>query len=205
MIRARDVMSSSLLEVERGMNVTHAARVMAGQHVGSLIVTASGYPVGILTETDITKLIAAGKDPNVVRIEEIMSSPLFSTTPDVDIVQIANSMAANRIKKMPVMEHQRVIGMITQTDIIKHVLRMSSNLTAQYSTERLPDGFEGIAAATSELYNSVKGSMDKTKHWHMRCSTCGQRLMVEERNGKLDMNSCPHCGGTLEYDQAPPI
>jgi signal-transduction protein with cAMP-binding, CBS, and nucleotidyltransferase domain len=198
-------MSSTVLELEKGATVSHGARIMAGQHVGSIIVTAGGYPVGILTETDITRTIAAGKDPNFVKIEEVMSSPLFSTSSDVDVVQIANSMASNRIKKMPVVEHQKVIGMITQTDIIKHVLRMCSGLHQQYQDGALPESFQKIAACTSDVYQSMKGSLEKSKHWHMKCATCGQRVMAEEHNGVLSLTACPHCGGTLEYDQAPPM
>ena len=199
-------MNTSILSVERGTTVAQAARIMAGQHVGSIIVTAANYPVGIITETDLTTVIAKGQDPNTLLIEEIMSSPLFSTGPEVDIVQIANTMSANHIKKMPVVEHQRVIGMITQTDIVKHVLRVSSGISSQYKEGSLnAPSFQFFAAATTDLYNSLKGNMESSKHWHMKCNQCGHRVLVEERDGKLSMSTCPKCGSPLDYDPTPPL
>jgi signal-transduction protein with cAMP-binding, CBS, and nucleotidyltransferase domain/DNA-directed RNA polymerase subunit RPC12/RpoP len=196
-------MNQSIVHLERGTTVMDAARNMASQHVGSIIVTAGGYPVGIITETDITRLIATGRDPKLSHIEEIMSSPLFSTSPETELVDIANTMASNRIKKMPVVEHQRVIGMITQTDVIRHVLKVCTQLQENYTKGEVdPVSF---VKQSSMLYKSVK-ELDHTKHWHMRCMSCGYQFLNDETDdGRLVIQRCPRCGGAIGYDPTPPL
>lgn len=203
MLTAREIMNTSLVHLEHGTSVNEAAQIMAGQHIGSIIVTANGYPIGIVTETDLTKAVAGGKDLNKLFIEEIMSSPLFSTSPDADMTEVASTMTINRIKKMPVLEHQRVIGIITQTDIIKHILEVCAHVHEQYKNGKM-DAID-FAACSAELYRNVKSNMDAAKHWHMRCTKCGYQFLNEERGGRLTANTCPRCNGPITYDQSPPI
>lgn len=198
MLTAREVMSKAPLHVERDITVMDAARQMTENHVGSIIITASGYPVGIVTETDITTLVADGIDPKTTLIESIMSSPLFSTSPETDISEVANTMTTNHIKKMPVVEHQRVIGIVTQTDIVRHMLRLAASQTRdekKISDVQLKD----VYAATRSLHP------EDVKYWYMRCLSCGNSFLNQERNGKLLMTFCPRCSGKIEYDPAPPI
>lgn len=206
-MKARDVMNTSLLHLERGTSVAQAAHAMAGQHVGSLIVTAGGYPIGIVTETDLVRLVAHGKNPANTGIEEIMSSPLFSTTPDTDMIHIANTMTANKIKKMPVIEHGRVVGIITQTDVIKHVLHVCSAYNEQMrsGTNKEDPNLAKFITCSVDMFSKVNAGHDNTKHWHMRCLSCGHRFMTEEKAGRLEHTVCPQCGGRIDYDPAPPL
>jgi len=203
MLSAKQIMNPVVIELERGTLVSSAADIMVKRHVGSVIVTAGDYPVGILTETDIAKMISAGKSPITTKVEEIMSSPLFSTTPDADMTQIANTMTSNKIKKMPVVEHQRVIGIITQTDIVKHILRVCSHIHEEYTKGKMNS--IDFATCSAELYSQVRSSVDSTKHWHMRCTSCGHQFLAEERDGKLLVEACPKCNGQIEYDPTPPL
>ena len=203
MLTARQIMNPLVIEVDRATPVSDAAAIMVKRHVGSIIVTAGGYPVGILTETDIAKMIALRKSADTTNVDEIMSSPLFSTTPEADMTQIANTMTSNKIKKMPVVEHQRVIGIITQTDIVKHILKVCSHVHEEYTKGKMNS--LDFATCTAELYSQVRKSVDSAKHWHMRCIKCGHQFLAEERDGKLLADVCPRCGGQIEYDPTPPL
>lgn len=204
MVTARDIMSTAVQCLERGTNMADAARLMVDHHVGSVIVTTNGYPVGIVTETDITRLAANGNDLRVTPVESVMSSPLFSTDPETDIVQVANTMSSERIKKMPVVERQRVIGVLTQTDIVKHVLAaltdLRANLTAGSITASEFDRRAKDLFATARL----SGASD-TKQWHMLCTSCGLRFLDQEHENALEHQSCPNCGGPIIYDPTPPM
>lgn len=203
MLIAREIMNTNVVHLERGISMAAAAQIMVERHVGSIIITASSYPIGILTENDITRIISMNLDPTTTKVEDFMSSPLFSTTPDTDMTQIANTMTVNRIKKMPVLEHQRCIGIITQTDIIKHILRVCSQIHDEYTKGKMSS--MDFATCSSELYGTFKNSFDAAKHWHMLCKQCGNKFLDEEREGKLVIESCPKCHGQLEYDPTPPI
>jgi signal-transduction protein with cAMP-binding, CBS, and nucleotidyltransferase domain len=171
---------------------------MAAQHVGSIIVAQSGYPIGIVTETDMTKVLASGQDARTLAVDRIMSSPLFSTSPDTDLMEVVNAMTANHIKKMPVVEHQRVIGIITQTDIIKNVLTVTRHLQEQLAAGSI--NTTDYQTRTDAMFRMVQGDLSDTKFWHMRCLSCGFQFTNEETGGKLSHPVCPRCGGQINYD-----
>jgi signal-transduction protein with cAMP-binding, CBS, and nucleotidyltransferase domain len=195
-LTGRDIMTPSVVTLERGASVAEATKVMAERSVGSLI-------VGILTETDIVRLLSKGGDPRTHPVEELMSSPLFSTAPETDAISIANTMTMNHIKKMPVLERQQIVGMITQTDIVKYVLRMISELHEQFSKGEI--GANEFAKRSQEIFNGVPKLQGVAKEWHMLCKACANQFLADEVNGKLAVNVCPRCGGEITYDLNPPI
>ena len=202
-LTGRDIMTSTVLTLERGASARDASILMAQRGVGSLIVTAGGYPVGILTETDIVRLVSRGEDPGARVVEDLMSSPLFSTAPDADVISIANTMTMNHIKKMPVLERQTIIGMITQTDIVKYVLRTINDLQQQYTKGEI--GASEFAKRSQEIFVSVPKLEGMAKQWHMICRACNNQFLADEHDGKLTVNACPNCGGEINYDPNPPI
>jgi signal-transduction protein with cAMP-binding, CBS, and nucleotidyltransferase domain len=196
-------MTTHVVALERGVSMRQASSVMAEHGVGSLIVTAGGYPVGILTETDIVRLVSKGGNPDTATIEEHMSSPLFSTAPDTDVIAIANTMTMNKIKKMPVLERQRIVGMITQTDVVKYILRTIADLQQQYTRGQI--GAHEFAKRSQEIFVSVPKLEGVAKEWHMICRSCAHQFLADEINGQLTVHACPKCGGSIDYDQNPPI
>jgi len=203
MSTARDMMSTKVLQLERSASIKEATDIMARGRVGSVIITADGYPIGIVTETDIVRLVANSVDMGSVRVDDVMSSPLFSTKPEEDLLSVAATMSQSRIKKMPVMEHQRVIGMITQTDIVHFALRAIEDMHVEYSKGKL--SASEFSQRANELFLSVPKLPNTVKEWHMRCKSCGHQFLAEEKNGKLSVSQCPTCGGAIMYDLAPPI
>lgn len=203
MVTAREMMSTRIVELDRSASAKEAADLMASHRVGSVIVTADDYPIGILTETDIVRLVAAGTPIQSVRADDVMSSPLFSTKPDEDLLSVAATMSQSRIKKMPVLEGQRLIGIITQTDIVHFALRAIEDMHAEYAKGRLTAS--EFSARASELFSTVPKDPHAVKEWHMRCTSCGNQFLAEERDGKLLARACPRCGGSITYDLSPPV
>ncbi len=202
-LTARDIMTPAVVSLERGSSARDAAILMVQRGVGCLIVTVGGYPVGIITETDLVRILSRDENAASVPIEQIMSSPLFSTAPDADVIAIANTMTANRIKKMPVLERQHVIGIITQTDVVKFALRTISSLQVEFSEGRI--GANEYAARSQEIFVSVPQIPATSKEWHMICKACRHQFMAQEIEGKLNVDSCPSCHGQIAYDPNPPL
>jgi predicted transcriptional regulator len=93
---------------------------MASKRIGSLIVVKNNNPVGILTERDIIKeVVAVPKDPTKLRVREIMKSPIIYVKPNDSINQIIEKMNKHKIRRFPVLENGKVVGMITNTDIAR--------------------------------------------------------------------------------------
>ena len=127
--RVRDVMTKEVVTVESSASVQEAAELMNGKNIGSLVVVEQGAPVGIITERDIVrKVVARRRNPEEVRVSEIMSKPLIHVSPNAFIFEAAEIMGKNQIRRLPVIEREALVGIITMYDIIKHYREMAYSL-----------------------------------------------------------------------------
>jgi len=116
----KDIMTKPVIKIDYNKTVQEAAKVMVEHRVGSIIVVKNKNPVGIITETDLNKkIVAPAKDPKKVRVQNIMSSPMVFSNPNDNILNIVEKMKKHRIKRIPVVENGKVIGMVTNTDIAR--------------------------------------------------------------------------------------
>ncbi len=116
----RDVMTKSVKTVQTGSTVREAVQKMNKFDIGSIVVMDNKRPVGIITERDILrKIVEQGIDPSVVKANDIMSYPLITAEPDQSIEEAAKLMAKKGIKKLPVVEDGRLVGIVTSMDIMK--------------------------------------------------------------------------------------
>ncbi len=125
MKRVTEIMSEGPVDVvERGLNVFYAANVMKERARGSLVVVDDGRPVGIVTERDIVRrVVAEGRSPSATKVGDIMSTPLISVGPEATVAAAVRIMYENGIRRLPVVENDRVIGMLTVTDLARAMYR----------------------------------------------------------------------------------
>jgi len=122
LVIVRDVMAKNVKTVKTDDTVHAAVQKMNKFDIGSVIVTASGRPVGIITETNILRRIVGPRmDPSTVWAKDIMSSPLITIDPNIDLTEAAKIMAKNNIKRLPVMDGDKLVGLLSSTDIMKEV------------------------------------------------------------------------------------
>jgi len=115
----KDVMVREVITVEAEATVWEAVDLMNQHEIGCLVVVKRAKPVGIVTERDMLKRVLAGlKDPEKVKVREIMSKPLVAAKPQMDIEDAAGIMLKRRIKKLPVVENGCLIGLVTLTDLV---------------------------------------------------------------------------------------
>ncbi|MCS6767745.1 MAG: CBS domain-containing protein [Candidatus Nitrosocaldus sp.] len=125
MKRVTEVMSEGPVDVvEKGLNVFYAANVMRERARGSLVVVDDGKPVGIITERDIVRrVVAEGRSPSATKVGDIMSKPLISVGPEATVAAAVRIMHENGIRRLPVVENDRVVGMLTVTDLARVMYR----------------------------------------------------------------------------------
>jgi CBS domain-containing protein len=125
MKRVTEIMNEGPVDVvERGLNVMYAASIMKERARGSLVVVDNGKPVGIITERDIVRrLVAEGKSASATKVGEIMSTPLISVGPEATVAAVVRVMYENGIRRLPIVENDRVIGMLTVTDLARVLYR----------------------------------------------------------------------------------
>ncbi|MDH3204135.1 MAG: CBS domain-containing protein [Nitrosopumilus sp.] len=113
-----DVMSKSVISVDASITVNETAKMMEDAKVGAVIVMENNTPVGIVTDKDFAIKIVAHAYPITTPVKQIMSSPLFSINSDESIRTAADLMHDRGIRKLPVIDDEKVVGIITATDIV---------------------------------------------------------------------------------------
>jgi len=130
----KDVMNPQVVVAKSSATIKEAARLMSQLRIGCLIVMDEDKLLGIVTESDIIgKVVARNKDPEKITVEEIMSGKVISIEPDKDLEEAAEIMVQNKIKRLPVMEGGKVVGIITATDIISYEPKMIESLSELFS------------------------------------------------------------------------
>jgi CBS domain-containing protein len=118
----RDIMIKDLLTISENETALKAAQVMTEKGVSSLIVLADDQPIGIVTERDFIKKICLKElKLSSVRVGDMMSRIRTSASPDTPIDVAVQRMVNNRIRRLPIIENGKVVGIITVTDLAKHL------------------------------------------------------------------------------------
>lgn len=115
----KDIMRKSVISIDQDMTIKDAAVMMDDSNVGCIIVTKKNVPVGILTERDFVKRVSAKEKPLSTHLSEIVSTPLIAVSPDETIWEAAEIMKKNKIHKVPVQQNNKIVGIVTATDIVK--------------------------------------------------------------------------------------
>ncbi len=113
-----DVMTKSVISVDAKVTVNEAGKMMEDAKVGAVIIMENNTPVGIVTDRDFAVKIVAHAYQITTPVKQIMSSPLISINSDESVRTAADLMHDREIRKLPVIDNENVVGMITATDVV---------------------------------------------------------------------------------------
>lgn len=117
-MKVKDLMNRNVVSIDSEASVKEAASKMAQNEIGSLVVVEQNKPVGIITERDLlSRVVALGRNVEATRVKMVMSKPLICAAPDMDASDAARFMVSKNIKKLPVTQDGRLIGIMTLTDL----------------------------------------------------------------------------------------
>ena len=126
---------SDVLKIDASATVFEALEKIVERNVGSILVTEGGEVVGIMTERDYLRKIAVqGRTSRDTRVSEIMSSPLVYVTPETPLEETMAIMTDRRIRHLPVVENNDVVGILSIGDVVKYQSREQS-FQIQYLTD----------------------------------------------------------------------
>ena len=146
----RDIMTKQIVTIEGDKSALEAARLMAEKGISSLFVIKDGSPAGIVSERDFVKKICAKDLPIAqVRIGDIMSKILTTADPETAIEVAVQRMMNHKIRRLPIMEGDKIVGIVTVTDLAKHL-----------RTTLLLEG----ALGDSDSFDNMIATMDHDKH-----------------------------------------
>jgi CBS domain-containing protein len=116
----KEVMTRDVRACEPNATVAGAAKVMAQEDVGPVPIVEDGRLIGIVTDRDIVvRVVAEGRDPNATTVSEIASTELVTVSPDDDLDEALKLLAERQIRRLPVVEGDRLVGIVAQADIAR--------------------------------------------------------------------------------------
>jgi len=134
-LKVEDVMVEDVITVDSEAMVMEAVELMNKHEIGCLVVTRKGKAIGIVTERDLLeRVLAESRDPKKIKVRQIMSKPLIVGEPEMDVEDAARFMFRRKIKKLPVVEGGRLIGLVTLTDLARfqpQMIRMLKKISAR--------------------------------------------------------------------------
>jgi CBS domain-containing protein len=114
----RDAMTENPRSIGATTSVVEAARLMREEHIGSLPITDDEKLVGMITDRDITtRVVAEAADLKLTSVGDVYSRDLISVEPDNDLAEALQLMARHQVRRLPVVENGRLVGIVAQADI----------------------------------------------------------------------------------------
>jgi CBS domain-containing protein len=116
----RNTMTENPRTVSPDLPVAESARLMRSEDIGSLPVLENERLVGVVTDRDIvTRLVAEGKDAETTSVGGILSGDPVTLTPDQDLDEALRLMARHQVRRLPVVEDGRLVGVLAQADVAR--------------------------------------------------------------------------------------
>jgi len=141
-MKVEDVMHGSVITIDGNYSARQAAKIMDFRGVSSLIVMSKKKISGIITEKDLsTKVVAMGRDPECVKVEEIMTQPVITVKSHQQLESAIQVMLVQGIKKMPVLGGEfgeDLVGMLSLTDIVMLYPALYSSMKKLQESQQLP-------------------------------------------------------------------
>jgi CBS domain-containing protein len=114
----REAMTKDPRSIGPSASVVEAARVMRDEHIGSLPITDGDTLMGMITDRDITtRVVAEAADLATTSVGDVYSQDLVSVEPDKDLEEALGLMARHQVRRLPVLEDGRLVGIVAQADI----------------------------------------------------------------------------------------
>ncbi len=122
-IIVKDIMTKTLISVNPATTSLQIAKMMEHGGIGAVLVKENENLVGIVTDRDFATKIAANNLPFDTPVEKIMSSPLITINHNEPISAAAEMMTSKKIRKLAVSENDKIVGLITSTDLVNQLAK----------------------------------------------------------------------------------
>ncbi len=180
-VKVGEAMEPNVVTIDKNSQVTALAKKMAQNKIGSIIVVEDGKPIGIVTERDIAYgVVAKDLRPRDVEVRAIMSSPLKYATPEMTLKQASRMMVKNNIRRLPVIQNGKLVGIITNKDILAispEMLDILEELSKMNASE--PSARESLDKGTCEVCGDYMVSLSEVDGAYV-CESCKEDMLGGE-------------------------
>ncbi|OYT54421.1 MAG: hypothetical protein B6U72_02555 [Candidatus Altiarchaeales archaeon ex4484_2] len=157
-----DVMTRAVVYVKPTQNIKRVAELMKSHDIDSLLVMEKKKGTGIVTDTDIIrKVVAEGKDPAHIHVAEVMTSPLITIEPEEDIDDAAKKMSEQHVKRLVVIKHNNIVGILSEDDIVNVEPALSTLIREHnmWNIEEItptPESLSGVCESCNNFSEDLK-------------------------------------------------
>ena len=157
-ILVRHAMTESPQTVRPDMNASDAAGLMKSEDVGALPVVKDGQLVGLVTDRDlVVRVLAERQDPESIRVGDIATRSPVTVTPDMRLVEARELMERHRIRRLPVMKREELVGILSLGDVA----------WADASTREVGEALKAVSeseSTTTQNETADRGTPDRVRH-----------------------------------------
>ncbi len=118
-------MTKNVVTIDINKSVLEAAELMTEKGKGCLVITDGDSPVGIVTERDVVRRLVAKKMPLDIKVSDIMTKNLVTVKPNASLKEAARLMSGNKIRRLPVLEQNKLVGIVVASDFVRNVGKKS--------------------------------------------------------------------------------
>ena len=162
-VLVKDVMSKPVYKIESGKSIRDAADLIKKVRRGFLVVVKGNKPVGVLSDSDIVgKVVASDGKPSKVKVEKVMTKHFVSISPNVDILTAVRKMKKGNVHRLPVIDKDKLVGVISLTDVARTSPEMLDLLEYRLKMKETP--YEEVHEHTTGLCDSCGDYFDDVKY-----------------------------------------
>jgi len=152
-----EIMTTHVITIDISERVEEALRLMVKFDVGSVVVVDKEKPVGIVTERDVTRAALRGDSLLKLPVRSLMSRPLQTAEPKMEIWRTFEVMLKLGVRRLPIVENEKLVGIVTEKDLTRWVLRI-------FYEPNLPEEISGL----------INNPRMETFAGRPRCPNCGR-------------------------------
>lgn len=136
--QVRDIMQKNVIIIQEDKSVQEAAKLISEKDISFLVIVKNDKPIGVVTESDFVRKIAAeNKKASEIPLSKIMSYKFRSVEPSTDIEDAVQKMLNHNIRRLLVLEDEKLVGVITQTDLVDF---LRSRLLIESTVKKIDSG-----------------------------------------------------------------
>ena len=117
MIKVRRIMTKEVLVIDKESSIYDAAKIVESKYVSGLVVIERGAPIAVVDENDILSAVISGKK----KVKDVMDKNFLIISPNAKFSEIMRFLREKEIRRFPVVENDRLIGLVTDSDIVESI------------------------------------------------------------------------------------
>jgi CBS domain-containing protein len=137
----KDIMTKDVVSIGVNNSVFEAAELMGSNQLGCLVILDGDVPIGIVTERDFVRRVVAKKLPLDTKVSAIMSKSLVTVGPDASLKEAARVMSSNKIRRLPVLKQNRLVGIVVASDFVRNLGKKTVSEEILEAMGRYPASF----------------------------------------------------------------